>query len=236
MTRLNSALLFFVLLASFGSAQNVNDAGMWNAFSFSSDIKDLTPWKDPKIFKDWSVHVDPEMRFDENCSRLNGYFVDLGTEKKWSKYVLTSVEYRLGTKREESWYNLRTRWSMGGQLSLPIKDFKLSSTTRYQFAQVLSSDVDMKSTWRQKVSLEYGGWENFGIQISHEIFFLPITFENTNWRSQLSLKYKLDKSNAFSVGYLVQRDLTNADMDFIILTGYKWEFNKKKEKSTPAVQ
>jgi hypothetical protein len=230
MTRLNSALLFFVLLASFGSAQNVNDAGMWNTFSFSSDIKDLTPWKDSKIFKDWSVHVDPEMRFDENISRLYGYFADLGTEKKWSKYFLTSVEYRLGAKREESWYNLRTRWSMGGQLILPVKDFKLSSTTRYQFAKVLSSDVDMKSTWRQKVGLEYSGWKNFGIQMSHEFFFLPITLENTNWRSQVSLKYKIDKSNALTVGYLVQRDLTNADMDFVILTGYKWEFNKKKDK------
>jgi hypothetical protein len=125
---------------------------------------------------------------------------------------------------------------MGGQLILPVKDFKLSSTTRYQFAKVLSSDVDMKSTWRQKVSLEYSGWKNFGIQMSHEFFFLPITLENTNWRSQVSLKYKIDKSNALTVGYLVQRDLTNADMDVVILTGYKWEFNKKKEKSTPAVQ
>jgi hypothetical protein len=208
----------------------MNDAGMWSTFSFSGDIKDLTPWKDPKIFKDWSVHVDPEMRFDENVSRLNGYFADLGTEKKWSKYLLTSIEYRIGAKREESWYNLRTRWSIGVQLTLPIKDFKLSSTTRYQFAQILSSDVDLKSTWRQKVSLEYGGWENFEIQMSHEIFFFPVTLENTNWRSQVSLKYKLDKSNALSVGYLVQRDLSNADMDFVILTGYKWEFNKKKDK------
>ena len=66
--------------------------------------------------------------------------------------------------------------------------------------------------------------------MSHELFFLPITLENSNWRSQVSLKYKLDKSNAISVGYLVQRDLSNADMDFVILTGYKWEFNKKKDK------
>ena len=236
MTRRNAALFLFIFFHSFVYAQNMNDAGMWNTFSFSGDIKDLTPWKDPKIFKDWSVHVDPEMRFDENISRLYGYFVDLGTEKKWSKYLLTSVEYRLSAKREESWYNLRTRWSLGAQLNMPFKDFKLSSITRYQFAQVLSSDVDMKSTWRQKVSLEYSGWKNFGVQMCHEFFFLPITLENTNWRSQISLKYKLDKSNALSVGYLVQRDLTNADMDFIILTGYKWEFNKKKEKSTPPVQ
>jgi hypothetical protein len=40
----------------------------------------------------------------------------------------------------------------------------------------------------------------------------------------------LNKSNAISLGYLVQRDLSNGDMDFVFLTGYKWELNKKKEK------
>lgn len=236
MIRRKLAFLVFISFTSFVSAQNMNDAGMWNTFSFSGDIKDLTPWKDPKIFKDWSVHIDPEMRFDENVTRLYGYFADFGTDKKWSKYLLTSLEYRLGAKREENWYNLRTRWSMGAQLSLPFKDFKISSTTRYQVARVITTDLDLKSTWRQKVSLEYSGWKKIGIQMSHEMFFLPISLSNTNWRSQFSLKVKLNKSNAISLGYLVQKDLTNADMDFIVLTGYKWEFNKKKEKSTPAVQ
>lgn len=236
MIRRNTATLLLVFFASFAFAQNMNDAGMWNTFSFSGDIKDLTPWKDPKIFKDWSIHVDPEMRYDENISRLYGYFADLGTDKKWSKYFLTSVEYRLGARREENWYNLRTRWSLGAQVSLPLKDFKISATTRYQVAKVITTDLDLKSTWRQKLSVEYSGWKNIGVQMSHELFFLPITLENTNWRSQISLKYKINKSNGISVGYLVQRNLTNADMDFVILTGYKWEFNKKKEKSTPAVQ
>ena len=225
-----SIALFFLFVASFAFAQNVNDAGMWNAFSFSGDIKDLTPWKDPKIFKDWSIHVDPEMRYDENISRLYGYFADLGTDKKWSKYFLTSVEYRLGARREENWYNLRTRWSLGAQVSLPFKDFKFSATTRYQVAKVITTDLDLKSTWRQKISMEYSGWKNLGIQMSHELFLLPISLSNTNWRSQISLKYKIDKSKGISLGYLVQRDLTNADMDFVILTGYKWEFNKKKDK------
>lgn len=236
MIRRKLAFLFFISFASFVSAQNMNDAGMWNTFSFSGDIKDLTPWKDPKVFKDWSVHVDPEMRFDENLTRLYGYFADLGTEKKWSKYLLTSLEYRLGARREESWYNLRTRWSLGTQLSLPMNDFKLSATTRYQIARVITTDLDLKSTWRQKISLEYSGWKKVGLQMSHELFFTPVTLNNTNWRSQISLKYKLNKSSAISLGYLVQRDLTNADMDFIFLTGYKWQFNKKKEKSIPAVQ
>ena len=236
MIRRNTATLLLVFFASFAFAQNMNDAGMWNTFSFSGDIKDLTPWKDLKIFKDWSIHVDPEMRYDENISRLYGYFADLGTDKKWSKYFLTSVEYRLGARREENWYNLRTRWSLGAQVSLPLKDFKISATTRYQVAKVITTDLDLKSTWRQKLSVEYSGWKNIGVQMSHELFFLPITLENTNWRSQISLKYKINKLNGISVGYLVQRNLTNADMDFVILTGYKWEFNKKKEKSTPAVQ
>jgi len=231
-----SIFLFFLFVASFGSAQNVNDAGMWNAFSFSSDIKDLTPWKDGDVFKNVSFHVNPEMRFNENISQLSGYFADIGFDNKWSKYVSSTVEYRVGGRREESGFSIRRRWSIGTQLSLPIINFKITATTRYQIAQVRTSDLDLNSTWRQKVGLEYAPWKNLSIQASHELFFLPITLENTNWRSQISLKYKIDKSNGISLGYLVQRDLTNADMDFVILTGYKWEFNKKKEKSTPAVQ
>jgi hypothetical protein len=230
MIRLNSALLFFVLLASFGSAQNVNDAGMWNTFSFSSDIKDLTPWKDSKIFKDWSLHINPEIRFNENVSQMSNVFSDFGTDKKWSKYLSTSLDYRVGARREEDWFNVRKRWSFGAQVIFPYKNFKFSATTRCQISRAITSEIDIKSIWREKFTLEYSKWEKWAFQVSHELFFLPITLENSNWRSQASLKYKLDKSNALSVGYLVQRDLSNADMDFIILSGYKWEFNKKKDK------
>lgn len=236
MIRRNLASFVLVFFASSMFAQNINDAGLWNAFSFSADIKSLTPWKDPKIFKGSKVYINPEVRFDENLSRLRNFFTDIGAEKKWSKFFSTSVEYRIGGRREEDWYNLRRRWSYGAQMSFPFHDFKFSATTRCQVARSSSSDIDLTSTWRQKFGVEYSKWDDFSIQMSHELFFLPITLANTNWRSQFVLKYKLDKSNALSVGYLIQRNLTNADMDFVILTGYKWEFNKKKEKSTPAVQ
>ena len=230
MIRRNKALVVFLFFASITSAQNVNDAGMWNGFSFSSDIKDLTPWKDGSFFKNTSIRFSPEFRYNENITQLNGCFADIGIDKKWNKYISSNVEYRLGIKRQDEFYTHRKRWSFGLQLGLPIKEFRLTSTTRFQIAQLESTDLDLNSTWRQKVSAEYTVWKNFGFQLSHELFFLPITLENTNWRSQFVLKYKLDKSNALSVGYLVQRDLTNADMDFVFLTGYKWEFNKKKEK------
>jgi hypothetical protein len=230
MTRRNTALFLFFFFASLAHGQNVNDAGMWNAFSFSADINDLTPWKDGEFFKTTAIRFSPEFRFNENISQLSGYFADFGIDKKWSKYISTTAEYRLGAKRDNEFFSARKRWSLGLQLVLPVKEFKITSTTRYQIAQVGSTDLDLNSTWRQKVSLEYSGWKNYGLQLSHEQFFLPITLENTNWRSQLTLKYKLDKSNAISLGYLVQRDLSNADMDFIILTGYKWEFSKKRDK------
>jgi len=230
MIRRNKALVVFLFLASITSAQNVNDAGMWNGFSFSAEIKDLTPWKGGNLFKNMAIRFSPEFRYNENITQLSGCFADFGIDKKWSKYISTNAEYRLGAKRQYESFSLRKRWSFGLQLVFPIKDFRFTSTTRFQIAQLGSTDLDLNSTWRQKVSAEYTVWKNFGVQLSHELFFLPITLENTNWRSQFVLKYKLDKSNALSIGYLVQRDLTNADMDFIFLTGYKWEFNKKKEK------
>ena len=236
MIRRNLASFVLVFFASSMFAQNINDAGMWNAFSFTADVKSLTPWKDPKIFKDWSIHVNPEIRFNENVSQIGNVFSDFGTDKKWSKYFATSLEYRVGAKREEDWFNVRKRWSLGAQLSFPFKNFKLVSTTRGQISRAITSEIDIKSIWREKLSLEFSKWEKLSFQLSHELFFLPITLENSNWRSQAIVKFKMDKSNAVSVGYLVQRDLSNADMDFVFLTGYKWEFNKKKEKSTPALQ
>jgi hypothetical protein len=236
MIRHNLALFNLVFFAASMHAQNINDAGMWNAFAFSADIKDLTPWKDPKIFKDWSVQINPEFRFNENASQLSNVFSDFGTDKKWSKYLTTSLEYRVGARREEDWFNLRKRWSLGIQLSYPFNNFKLTSTTRCQISRAITSEIDIKSIWRERISLEFSKWEKLAFQVSHELFFLPITLENSNWRSQAAIKYKMNKSNTVSVGYLVQRDLSNADMDFIFLTGYKWELNKKKEKSTPAVQ
>ena len=214
------------------SAQNINDVGMWNTFSFSGDIKDLTPWKDPKIFKDWSLHFNPEVRYNENITQISTCFADFGTDKKWNKYLTSSVEYRLGAKREEDWFNVRKRWSLGAQINFPFKNFKLASTTRCQISRAITSEIDIKSIWREKLSLEFSKWEKLAFQISHELFFLPITLENSNWRSQASVKYKLNKSNAISFGYLVQRDLSNRDMDFVFLTGYKWEFNKKKDKGS----
>jgi len=230
MIRRNLASFVFVFFAASMSAQNINDAGMWNAFSFSADIKSLTPWKDPKIFKDWSLHFNPEIRFNENITQISNFFADFGTDKKWSKYLITSVEYRFGARREENWFNVRKRWSFGAQINFPFKNFKLSSTTRCQISRAVTSEIDIKSIWRERLSLEFSKWEKLSFQVSHELFFLPITLENSNWRSQAIVKYKLNKSNAISVGYLVQRDLGNGDMDFVFLTGYKWEFNKKKEK------
>jgi hypothetical protein len=230
MIRRNAALFLFFFFASLANCQNVNDAGMWNAFSFSADIKDLTPWKDGEFFKSTAIHFSPEFRFNENITQLNGCFADFGIDKKWSKFISTTAEFRLGAKRNDETFSARKRWSLGLQLGLPVKEFKITSTTRYQIAQLGSTDLDLNSTWRQKVAIEYSRWKKLSIQVSHELFFLPITLENTNWRSQLALKYKLNKSNAISLGYLVQRDLSNADMDFVFLTGYKWEFNKKKDK------
>lgn len=233
MTLRNFAAVLFCIFSFTVVAQNVNDAGMWNSLSFSSQLKDILPRKTLGLAEDLTLSFNPEMRFDENISQLNGYFSDFGIAKKWSKYLSTSVEYRLGTKKEETWYNLRRRWSLGAQWSIPIKNFKFSFTSRYQISQVNTNDVDLKSTWRQKATVEYSFSKNITGQVSHEMFFLPITLENSDWRSQFILKYKLNKSRSISLGYLIQKDLSNADMDFVFLTGYKLEFNKKKKKSTP---
>lgn len=218
------------LSALIASAQSMKDAGSWIATSFSANLKDLTSKKLPSVFKGTQIYVDPEFRFDENISRLYGYFADVGLTKKISDQVQFIGEYRIGGKRELDAYILRKRLSLGLQWSVPVGDFKFSSTTRFQMAHVQSSDLDLKASWRQKFAVEYSKWENWGVQLSHEFFVAPISYTSTNWRSQFQVKYKIDKNESVALGYLVQRDLENADMDFVILASYKWQFKPSNSK------
>lgn len=222
-------ILFFCSLQS-ALAQNVNDAGAWLATSFSANVKDISPWKLPSAFKGTQIYIDPEFRFDENITRLYGFFADVGLTKKVNDYVQFVGEMRIGARKEMDWYNLRKRSSLGLQLSLPLGKVKVFGTTRFQTTHVQSSDLDLKSTWRQKFGIEYTPLENWSFQLSHELFLSTITYVNTNWRSQFQVKYKLDKRQSLGLGYLVQRDLENADMDFVILASYKWQFKEKKAK------
>lgn len=218
------------LTALAASAQSMKDAGIWVATSFSANLKDLSSVKLPAALKGTQLYIDPEFRFDENMSRLYGYFADVGFTKKFADQIQFIGEYRIGGKRELDTYVLRKRLSLGLQLSVPLGDFKLSSTTRFQMAHVQSSDLDLKASWRQKFAVEYSKWENWGVQFSHEFFVAPISYTNTNWRSQVQVKYKIDKNESLALGYLVQRDLENADMDFVILASYKWQFKPSNSK------
>lgn len=223
-------LACFGLIAPALHAQNMKDAGCWLATSFSANLKDLTSSKLPKTLKGTQIYVDPEFRFDENIGRLYGYFADVGLTKKISDQIQFIGEYRIGGKRELDAYILRKRLSLGMQWSVPVGDFKFSSTTRFQMAHVQSSDLDLKASWRQKFAMEYAPWDKWGLQLSHEFFLAPISYSSTNWRSQFQVKYKLSKNESIALGYLVQRDLENADMDFVILASYKWQFKPGKSK------
>ena len=226
--------LSFLFIVFFVSAESIfaqqKDAGLWLSSSFSMEMEELFLVKN-KVLKNWNFYAAPEVRLDENMTRVNGFFSDIGTSKKWNKYIATSIEHRIGGKRIQGEYNLRKRWSYGLQLMLPVGKFKISSTTRYQSTTTYGVDLDLKTTLREKFTLEYTGIKNVGIQVSHELFFVPITYENSDWRSQFNLKFKVNKSSSFTLGYLVQKDLGNGDMDFVLLSGYKWELNRKKKNS-----
>ena len=224
----------WLVISVIATASNVcaqqKDAGLWVGSSFSFELAEVF-LSNNKALKNWNFYAAPELRLDENMTRVNGFFSDFGTSKKWNKYIATTIENRIGGKRSQGEYNFRKRWSYGLQLILPSKQFKLSSTTRYQSTTTYGTDIDLKAAWREKFTFEFSGLKNVNVQLSHELFFEPITYTYTDWRSQINLKFKINKTSNFSVGYLIQKDLGNGDMDFVVLSGYKWELNRKKKKA-----
>ncbi len=222
-----------LVLACFGflsiSAQE-RDAGLWAGVSLNSEV-----------VKDLEFSFSPEFRLHENLRQLASYFTDLSGQYKFNKSISASAGYRIGGRNSGDYYDLRQRVQLGLTFKKKIKDFVFSWSPRWQGAiagAVSESDGDFITTLRNRIKINYGGIKKWEISSSYEIFNITSQYsppDLQNWRWVISLERDLKKGQAVSVGYLIQRDLTESpiEMDYIFLVNYSLRldiYKKKKEK------
>jgi hypothetical protein len=221
------SVISLLLLCSFNSmiGQNENDAGLWTGLSIGLDLG-----------KGLNGEIAPQLRFDENMSRVSGVFSDFGIEKKIHDNLDLSLEYRGGLRRNDDFYEGRHRFSSGLTAKTDIKEFRLAYTIRYQLSPRLSGgegDVDLKNVLRQKVGLKYGGIKKYEFATSFEVFIDGEETGFSDWRWQGSVERKFSKRKFLSLGYLIQKNLYDLDMDFVVVVTYKYDlksFQKSKEE------
>lgn len=200
----------------------VRDAGLWMDVNNKFDVG-----------KGLDANIDPEIRMDENITRLNSFISDFGLTKKISPYFSAQAEYRIGAKREETWYNLRHRIALRLTAKKDVGNFTLSLAGRYQLATHnagTSDDLDLRNTRRLKATVKYGGIKKWDIASSFEGFNETEYTLLSDWRWQINLERKISKKKSVTFGYQIQKEISSQDMDFIFLLSYKYEWDKKKKK------
>lgn len=211
--------LFISLLLSVTSAiAQTKDAGLWADVSFSRELgerMDLT--------------ISPEIRLDENLTRWSRLFADASVDYKYNKHFTISAAYRGGIANDGIHVDSRHRMQYGLGLKEKWNDWSMQFQSRVQFALNAAwsdADADFNTTWRNRLTMKYGGLKKTDVATAFELFNSVSAYQElalTNWRWTAQVSRKINKKQSASVGYLIQRDVTESPqhLDYVILLSYK---------------
>lgn len=214
------SLAFLLLLISACLCAQTKDAGLWMDVGFSRDVGER-----------FELTISPEIRFDENLTRWSRLFADAALEYKYKKRISLSAAYRGGVANDGVYIDGRHRMQYGLGLKEKWNDWSLQFQSRVQFALNAAwsdADVDFNTTWRNRLTVKYGGLKKTDLATSYEIFNSVSAYQNlafTNWRWTAQLARKINKKQSIALGYLIQRDLTESPqhLDYVFLLSYKVE-------------
>ncbi|MEA3494662.1 MAG: DUF2490 domain-containing protein [Bacteroidota bacterium] len=154
-------------------------------FSFSSKLfsqeKDFSLWSEiqfeVELIEDFKFCISEEFRFDENISRIDKYYTNLGFKYRIIKQIRVAVYYRFLQKQElNSSYSSRNKFFSDIKLEKDINRFEISFRSRYQtkYTDYFSSENGNipANKWRNKLNIDYD-IKNSPIKpfLSSEIFY-----------------------------------------------------------------
>lgn len=222
----------FILMPHLQMNAQYKDAGVWTEATFAIEKG-----------KRWEFAAVPELRFDENWSRLSRAFVDMGAQYKVNKTISASAVLRSGWADNDGFMEWRNRLQLGLGFRMKWNDWSLNYAPRWQVALAAggADDVDIATNLRNRFQLKYGGIKDWDFSSAYEFFHSTgqydfLTWQNWRWTTQAA--YELNKRRSISAGYLIQRRLLGSPqrMDFVVLVGYKYTWNLKKKDKSPAPQ
>jgi hypothetical protein len=192
-------------------------------------------WRDISLSRElgerFELSVSPEIRLDENLTRWSRLFADASLEYKYNKHFSLSAAYRGGVGNDGVHVDGRHRMQYGLGVKQKWNDWTVQYHSRVQFslnAAWSDADADFNSTWRNRISVKYGGLKKTDLATSYEIFNAVSAYQElawTNWRWTSQVTRKISKKQSAALGYLIQRDLAESPqhLDFVILLSYKVE-------------
>jgi hypothetical protein len=220
----SSILFLLICFLVKANAQYTQDAGGWFSSKVSFD------GKDGRVF-----YVAPELRLDENLTRVSGAFSDFGVQQKVMKGVQLQAEFRTGIRQDWEYLSYRQRLGLGLSGEINIGDWELGILLRQQWGQSNFDfsdkvDLDTRTVSRARASVKYAYSKKLNFYTSHELFFNTTDLAYTSWRWQGGLNRELNKNQSLKVGYLIQQDQRSGEQDFVVTAGWVYQFKRWKEK------
>ena len=179
----------------------------------------------------FELSVSPELRLNENLTQWSRLFADVSFEYKYNKHFSLSAAYRGGAGNDGAHVDGRHRMQYGLGVKQKWNDWTVQYHSRVQFALNAAwsdADVDFNTTWRNRVTVKFGGLKKTDLSTAYEIFNAISAYQETaftNWRWTSQVARKITKNQIASLGYLIQRDMTDSPqhLDFVFLLSYKVE-------------
>jgi len=221
--------LIFLLLPFCGFAQQ-SDAQFWTGTAIKA-----------RIIKNLSASYETQVRFDQNVSRLNQYYSELGAEYEVIDGLDLGLIYRYARKNSGDYYFNQNRFCLDASYGLDLfAGFSFKTRARYQHAfdrlKVINNVYpDRKNVYRQSFKLSYKHDDFKLIQpyIGGEIFHaIQPTNENAGFLDTYRLKagFVVDLPKRFEIKafYTFEKENRAVDnLNHIYGVQLNWEFKKK---------
>lgn len=218
-------LIAAVSWSTFLHAQE-KDLGLWTGATFEYKVNDR-----------FDLKLSPEIRFEENISRLGNAFGELSGSYQLLEGLNAGLTYRFGQRNKFDYFQTRQRLQFELGYKYKFENWTVGYALRYQKTlqgNFADSDPDFETVLRNKFSVKYTKIKKTDISAGWEFFHNGEAEGGLvwqNWRATLEVERKLNKRNFISLGYLIQKDLESSvpSLDYVFLVGYTHIIKKKKE-------
>jgi hypothetical protein len=194
------------------------DAAVWAYYEFEYKLK-----------KRWYVHYKNQYRINENISRFDYTFFDVGLDYQPKKWLNISGAYVFNLKnhykrgllfRHQVYANATFKYRFG--------DFRISSRNQIQtnIEDVFSAEeMDAQSLfYRNKIGLRWYVHKKWRIQTTGEVYFrlgIRPPHEDYIYRQRyiLGITHRISKRDQIELYYLFQRQIRQRRPDYIYVIG-----------------
>jgi hypothetical protein len=223
-TKFVSALLAIVAMiaASQAHAQH-SDLRSWNTFSFNYGLN-----------KKLTLNFDQELRFQDNLTRINQLYTNIGATYKINKYVRVAGVYRfIARYKEDNSWGARNR--LYGDVIVKLRPGRFSYVYRARLQYEWRGAGYGKEYgrvpeiyWRNLLKASYKVNDIVSPYLATEIRFQlqnpRIPYHNGFDRSRFTagLDLQVSKSSTFGVYYLLQKEWNVIDPETLNVIGLEY--------------